>query len=360
MAPGEGARVVRLALVMIARNEARAIARALDSARAHVDRMIVLDTGSTDDTVAIAERCGAVVHSFAWCDDFAAARNAALDHSDADWNLVLDADEWLESGFEALAATALPPAQVAPARFIGCPQLRNEGAEGNTARRFLPRLLPRGVRYAGRIHEQPVSRLPLVPCALHIGHDGYAEAQLAAKHGRNLALLQAALAEAPEDSYLWYQLGREHLVRGAAEAAVAPLQTAYRLTPPEAGYRHAVVLSTIRALKEAGQLHDALALVNAEQAAWPSSPDFYFAVADLYLAWAGHAPELAFDELLPVVEGAWLRCLEIGEQPMLDGSVIGCGSYLAAGNLAMFYEQLGILDQAERYAALERDLRAAA
>ncbi len=345
---------------MIARNEARAIARALDSARAHVDRMIVLDTGSTDETVAIAERCGATVHHFAWCDDFAAARNAALEHSDADWNLMLDADEWLESGYEALASAALPPARQKPATFIGCVELRNEGVVGTVARRFLPRILPRGVRYAGRIHEQPVALLPAVPCALRMGHDGYAEAQLAAKHGRNLALLETALAEAPDDSYLWFQLGREHLVRGAAEAAVAPLQTAYRLTPPEAGYRHAVVLSTVRALKEAGQLHEALALVDAEQSAWPSSPDFYFAVADLYLAWASQAPELALDELLPVVEGAWLRCLEIGEQPLLDGSVIGCGSYLAAGNLAMFYEQLGIMDEAERYAALERDLRTAA
>ncbi|RSV40707.1 glycosyltransferase family 2 protein [Sphingomonas sp. ABOLD] len=353
-------RVVRLALVMIARNEARAIARALDSARPHVDRMIVLDTGSTDDTVAIAERCGARVHTFVWRDDFAAARNAALDHADADWNLVLDADEWLEGGFEALLPAALPTGRKAPAAFIGCARLRNEGDAGTVARRFLPRILPRGVRYAGRIHEQPVSPLPLVPGALRIGHDGYAEAQLAAKQGRNLALLQVALAEAPEDCYLWYQLGREHLVRGEVEAAVEPLQRAYRLTAPDAAYRHAVVLSNIRALKEAGRLHDALALVDAEQAAWSTSPDFYFAVADLYLEWASRAPELAIDELLPVVEGAWLRCLEIGEQPLLDGSVVGCGSYLAAGNLAMFYERLGIVDEAERYAALERELLAAA
>jgi tetratricopeptide (TPR) repeat protein len=344
---------------MIARNEARAIARALDSARPHVDRMIVLDTGSTDATIAIAAACGATVHGFDWIDDFAAARNAALDHSDADWNLVLDADEWLDGGFDALGAGALPPAGHAPAAFIGCPQLHNEGTASAT-RRFLPRILPRGVRYAGRIHEQPVSSLPLVPCALQIRHDGYAEAQLAAKHGRNLALLQAALADTPDDAYLWYQLGREHLVRGGAAEAVEPLRAAYRMTAPDAAYRHAVVLSTIRALKQAGHLQEALALVDAEQAAWPQSPDFYFAVADLYLEWASREPALALDELLPVVEGAWLRCLAIGEQPMLDGSVVGCGSYLAAQNLAMFYERLGIEDEARRFATLERDLRAAA
>ncbi|MEA3641473.1 MAG: glycosyltransferase [Lamprobacter sp.] len=67
-----------LALVVIARDEAASIAACLQSAAAVVETMIVLDTGSRDATVAIAEGCGAQVHHFAWCDDVAAARNAAL------------------------------------------------------------------------------------------------------------------------------------------------------------------------------------------------------------------------------------------------------------------------------------------
>ncbi len=67
-----------LALVMIARDEARCIERCLRSAAARVDEMWVLDTGSVDDTPALARRCGAQVVSWPWRDDFAAARNAAL------------------------------------------------------------------------------------------------------------------------------------------------------------------------------------------------------------------------------------------------------------------------------------------
>ena len=93
--------MARLALVMIARNEARCIARALESARPHVDRMVVLDTGSADATPEIAAHLGAEVGRFAWCDDFAAARNAALEMADADWVLMLDADEWLEGAAAA-------------------------------------------------------------------------------------------------------------------------------------------------------------------------------------------------------------------------------------------------------------------
>jgi hypothetical protein len=76
---GVSAAARRIALVLIARDEARAIERCLTSVRPWVDEMIVLDTGSVDDTPAIAARCGARVTHFAWIDDFAAARNAALD-----------------------------------------------------------------------------------------------------------------------------------------------------------------------------------------------------------------------------------------------------------------------------------------
>ena len=57
--------------------------------------MIVVDTGSSDDTAAIALRCGARVLHFDWCDDFSAARNAGLEAARGRWILVLDADEYL-------------------------------------------------------------------------------------------------------------------------------------------------------------------------------------------------------------------------------------------------------------------------
>ena len=103
-----------VALVMIARNEARCIARCLNSVRTWVDRMVVLDTGSSDDTMAIARACGAEVHEAAWSDDFSAARNQALALGGCDWHLVLDADEWLISGGEALAALREQPPE-----FVG-------------------------------------------------------------------------------------------------------------------------------------------------------------------------------------------------------------------------------------------------
>jgi glycosyltransferase involved in cell wall biosynthesis len=341
--------MTRLALVMIVRNEERSLARCLASVRASVDRIIVMDTGSSDRTIEIAESFGAEVHRMAWPDDFAAARNAALARSDADWNLVLDADEWLESGADALGAATLPPCRISPPAFLGCLQIADAGEDEARRRSFIPRLLPRGVRYQGRIHEQPVTHLPLVSLPVMLLHDGYDAPQLAGKKGRNQGLLHKELEARPHDPYLWYQLGREFLVTGEQVQAADCLVTAYGLSTAETPFRHAIVIYTILALRKAERFEEALALVDAEQDNWETSPDFYFAVAELYLEWAGRNLEIAQDELLPVVEAAWLKCLQIGENPEIDGSVEGSGSFRAAANLANFYRILGIADQADHF-----------
>jgi len=349
--------VIRLALVMIARDEARAIARTLESAVAHVDRMIVVDTGSTDATAEIARAAGAEVHDFAWCDDFAAARNAALALSDADWNLILDADEWIASGAEALGPETLP---AGAGGFLG--EIRVEshmdqpGSEG-VAQSWLPRVLPRGVIYEGRIHEQPASALPRRRLALSVGHDGYTAEQLARKGERNEQLLMAELQTAPDDPYLWFQIAKEHQARGHAPQAALCFTEALRLAGGDAPWRHALVVRALIALKANGQLADALALADAEVAHWQASPDFYFVIGDLYLEAASQDPDRALGELLPVAEAAWKRCLEIGERPDLDGAVAGRGGFMAAHNLAVVCETLGRTAEAADYAALARRLR---
>src|SRR3990167_5570041 len=80
----------KVGLCMIVKNEARALGRCLESAKDWVGEMVVVDTGSTDETVAIAQSHGARVSYFPWCDDFSAARNAALDQATREWVLVLD------------------------------------------------------------------------------------------------------------------------------------------------------------------------------------------------------------------------------------------------------------------------------
>ena len=81
---------------MIVRDEAHVIEACLRSLVGKVDEIVVVDTGSCDDTVEKALRFPIRLHRFDWCDDFSAARNFALEQAKGDWILYIDADELFE------------------------------------------------------------------------------------------------------------------------------------------------------------------------------------------------------------------------------------------------------------------------
>ena len=346
----------KVALVMIARNEAARIVRALASVANCVDELVVLDTGSTDATVALARSAGARVGHFTWCDDFAAARNAALKLADADWNVVVDADEWIaEAGIELLALRHTKP------DFVGT--LRVDSSFDtpigtSVSPSWLPRVLPRGVTYEGHVHEQPTHKLAVKRLPTVLAHDGYLSEALKAKAGRNADLLARALAQAPDDAYLHYQIGKDHDVYeryadaathfGRSRDCEAASGATVTLTGATPGWHHDRLVREIHALKKCHRHAEAVLLAEGSMTTWPDSPDFFFALGDLLLDWATEEPARA-GELLPMIESAWLRCLEIGERPDLEGSVAGRGSALAARNLAVLYEGTGRAIEALRY-----------
>lgn len=321
-----------LALVLIARNESRSIERCLNSARPWVDRMVVLDTGSTDTTVDLARACGAEVHRTPWTDDFSAARNHVLGLASADWNLVLDADEWIESGGESLRNGLNGP----PLLGVACVHSEYDAGDATNRamnRSWMTRLLPRGVRYQGRVHEQVASDLPRRRLDLHIGHDGYRDAQMATKRRRNRPLLMKDLADHPNDPYILYQLGKDTEVHGEFALACVHYAQAATFTPRHANWRHELSVRRLHCLGQAGRRTEALVLAESQMSDWPDSPDFFFTLGNLLLDQALADPAQAMDHWLPLAESAWLRCLEIGERPDLEGSVQGRGSHLARHNL---------------------------
>lgn len=351
-----------ICLTMIVRNEARCIARCLQSAAPFVDRMLVVDTGSTDATARIAREHGARVVDLAWPDDFSAARNFALAQADADWHLVLDADEWVAAGGAGLR----PALAAARQPFVGQVSVRSAFDDGSALRHaasWISRLLPRGVRYRGRIHEQVVHRLSVRRLDLAIGHDGYRAAQQRLKGDRNERLLRRVLAERPHDAYAHYQLGKDLEVRRRYAEAADEYDRARALLgwPPadvdegprlQARYPwlHDLTVRAVFCLRHACRLDEAQARCVAEQRHWSRSPDFYFAWGDMLLDCALADPRRAA-QWLPHIEACWLRCLELGEAPHLEGAVEGRGSFLAAHNLAVLNELRGESARAEELRA---------
>jgi glycosyltransferase involved in cell wall biosynthesis len=324
-----------VALAMIARDEGPRIGRLLASVAPWVDHMLVLDTGSADDTAAVAMAHGARVEHFAWRDDFAAARNVALALAGADWHVVLDADDMLLDGGAALAAL-----RHTPPGFVGAVQIQEQGAAAGLVQAWTSRVLPGGVRYTGRVHEQPQHALPVRRLPVLVRHDGYTPERLAAKQGRNRHLLLAMLAEAPDDAYLWFQLGKDHAAYDEHAAAAAAFERADALRSPEHGWHRDLAARLLYALKRCGQHAQAMRVAELRMDACSDSPDFFFALGDLLLDWTAERPDEAA-QLLPLAQAAWQRCLELGEQPDQPGSVQGRGSWLAAHNLAVVHDGLG-------------------
>jgi len=219
--------VPTVSLTAIARDEEADLPRCLASVRGVVTEMVVVDTGSTDRTVAIAEAAGARVVLAAWENDFSAARNRALAEATGDWALVLDADEELASPGEDKAR--IDAALTDPLTMGYQLRVRNLSPPGEM-------VAYTDVRYESRIHEQvspsilraggTVARLDVT-----VLHHGYARkvAQGQSRAVRNTKALRALVLERPTDAYACYQLGCALQAAGAAAEAEETLRRARTL-----------------------------------------------------------------------------------------------------------------------------------
>ncbi len=234
----------RVSVCLIVKNEERFLAQCLKSLRGLATQMVVVDTGSTDRTVEIAREFGAEIYSFPWCDDFAAARNAALEHATGDWILIMDADEELPTAEHAKLREDMKSAKSIGYRL----PLVNAGNE-NEGRSFIPRLFRNApeVFFHGRIHEQVFPSL-LAPAkkwglktalgTAEILHHGYTKELVRDRNKveRNLKLLRAAIVENPADANLLMNLGLELVRSDELAAGIEKYREAYDLmsAQPEA------------------------------------------------------------------------------------------------------------------------------
>jgi glycosyltransferase involved in cell wall biosynthesis len=120
----------RITLCIVARDEAEFLPECLESVQGVVDEMILVDTGSTDETPEIARRYGAVVLECPWSDDFSVPRNLALQHATGDWILVLDADERLHPRSRALDSRRRAPPAVRCLLYRNCQYPRQKQSTG--------------------------------------------------------------------------------------------------------------------------------------------------------------------------------------------------------------------------------------
>lgn len=225
---------VLLSQCMIVKNEEKNIEKALSWGKDIVCEQIVVDTGSEDRTVEIAERMGAKVFHFKWIDDFAAAKNYAIEQARGNWIAFLDADEYFQEKDAQKLWNLLnnidSPNSTIKADIINCAWLHlNEQGEVFSTSRQTRIFRKKDIRYQGKIHEQVhnIKGNELVALNatenLSIFHTGYTRQvyRETNKLDRNRALIQKILDDDPENYNYWGYLGDTLHAAGRNEEAEA-------------------------------------------------------------------------------------------------------------------------------------------
>ena len=208
---------VKITLSMIVKDEEKYLRECLESVKDIVGEIIIVDTGSTDNTIKIAEEFGAKIYQFKWINDFSAARNFALSKSSGEWILYLDADERLsdKSLKEIKRITS-------GNKLIGFKCLINSIDEFNRKPHFMKytRLFHNalGIKFTGSVHEQIEGSLlangfNIIDSKIEIIHLGYniPSKELKKKANRNLTILKEEY-DKNNSAYNAFQLANTYCV----------------------------------------------------------------------------------------------------------------------------------------------------
>jgi glycosyltransferase involved in cell wall biosynthesis len=343
-----------LSLTMIVRDEEALLPDCLASVRGVVDEVVVVDTGSRDATRAVATRAGARVFDFAWCDDFAAARNAALSHARGRWILVLDADERLAPGAGRALRRALSNAT------FDCGMLRLHdasrldasaadvlsGRERQAEVQLVPRLLRRtdGLAFVDPIHENVMPWLrrrgmKVVGVEVDIVHLGATRDVVDAKGKieRNVRLLRARIERGPDDvtahGYLAHDLMRAGDPDAAFEVAARGWQGVVAGAAACSSI-HRVATAYAYLLIGKGRYAEARDVAMRALALEGENPDFTFFVAYACESEVPAAPDAARRaELLARARDGYQACLGFGARVFAQSFVVGARSWYGAARL---------------------------
>ncbi|MEP2943052.1 MAG: glycosyltransferase [Hyphomicrobiales bacterium] len=216
---------------LIVKNEQGNLPDCLAFLDSKVDEIVIVDTGSTDSTIDIAERAGAKVIHDPWDQDFSTPRNIGLDNATSDWILYIDADERLVLPSTGRLGSLLPGRDASAARILLQPSINSTVYTELRLFRNDPR-----IRFQGIMHERVKESLREV-CRVDgtrvanvhgakLDHVGY-EGDQSHKHARNEPILRKALKQDPTRVYCWFHLGVTLRAIGKDNEADECLKEAY-------------------------------------------------------------------------------------------------------------------------------------
>ncbi|MFI5455270.1 MAG: glycosyltransferase [Isosphaerales bacterium] len=358
MAPGGGLWISRkqdrprLSLCMIVRDSAKTLPACLESIRPWVDEMVIVDTGSVDETPRIVESFGGRLFHFAWCDDFSAARNESLRHARGDWLFWMDSDDTIppECGRKLRGPIDrnMAPNVLGFVVQVHCPGGGEDGEPESDVTVVDHVKLFRNrpdLRFDGRIHEQI---LPAIRAAggevawtdIYVVHSGTDQSRAAQekKRGRDLHLLELELAERPEHPFTLFNLGMTHVHGSRFTEAVEYLERGIERSGPDESHLRKAFALLVFALMRLGRHEEAFETCRQGRRVFPRDTELRFREGVL-LHDLGRLEES---------RRAYLDVLGNGEERHFASVDRGLTGYKARHNLAVVANDMGDLAEAER------------
>ena len=289
---------LKISACWIVRNEAEKLRLSINSVKEYVDELIVVDTGSTDDTLEAARKLGAKVFEQAWADDFSAPRNLALEQAHGDWIIFLDSDEFIpgEIGVNLRPAIKIAIQQKKQALLINLINIdvdkKNEILDSTYLCRIFKKL--DGIHYVGRIHEelqtadgQSLSKTLMVPSdVLKIYHTGYSSAINRDKAARNLKMLLRELEETDHPERIYGYLAQCYNGLDDFDNAEKYARLAIEKSPRDSTFASSPHRILIKILSKAdtARLDDRLAVAERAVADFSELPEFRAELAECLAA----------------------------------------------------------------------------
>jgi len=326
-----------ISLCMIVKNEEKNIVRCLNSVKDYVDEILILDTGSSDQTPLLAEQMGAIVHYGSWENDFSKARNLSKQHARGKWILFLDADEEISQETGQRLRQLAQRSEVAAYTFSIINYTTNDKNSQKQIGINL-RMFKNNPSYTfeGAIHEQVkpsiVRNNPsavILHSNLSITHYGYCadNPHRKQKNLRNIEILEKVLKEKPTNDYNHYNLGVSYYVNGQLEKAKKHFQLAINYASRKASYLPALYRNFAVCLNDLGEYEGALSLIAEGLTHYPDYPDLYYLQGQIYVSL----------KLFKLAENCFGKCLKFTRINPEYVSTQGVNSFLAHEYLADIY-----------------------
>ncbi|HEY5562648.1 MAG TPA: glycosyltransferase [Clostridiaceae bacterium] len=338
----------KISLCMIVKNEEKYLPQCLNSVKDIVDEIIIVDTGSNDRTVEIAEAFGARIYHFKWNNSFSKARNESLKYASNDWILIMDADDEFcsedKEKFKALLNEPLD--EKAIYSFETLNYCGATADSNNISVNLNPRVFKNnyGFKYEGEVHNQLINTMYSVKDITHtirIYHYGYLEESIASKNkrNRNISLLEEQLKNEPDNKYAQFNLGNEYFALSNMERALEYYYKSYEKFYPSTGYGFILLEKIILSNYAIREYDKALEFAAVATRYFPKFTDIYFLKAMVYRELSKPTLEIKALE----------KCIELGEPPSELKFLYGTGGFKAFCGLGNVYLKLKDYETAYKY-----------